>query len=131
MKFRGVQFDFDGALVKSMGDHLSAWQTVAKDDGVNVEPSEYFLNEGSAVHEIAGNFSGKKIEKHSHEYKVIIRKKEDPFVRQYRFELYPGVEKFLDELHVRNIPTGHVTAGLFDRITRTTPADFCPVSKHS
>lgn len=131
MKFRGVQFDFDGALVKSMGDHLSAWQTVAKDDGVNVEPSEYFLNEGSAVHEIAGNFSGKKIEKHSHEYKVIIRKKEDPFVRQYRFELYPGVEKILDELHVRNIPKGHVTAGLFDRITRTTPADFCPVSKHS
>ncbi len=131
MKFRGVQFDFDGALVKSMGDHLSAWQTVAKDDGVNVEPSEYFLNEGSAVHEIAGIFSGKKIENISDEYKVIIRKEEVHFVRHHRFELYLGVEKFLYKLHVRNMPPGIVTAGLFDRITRTTPADFCPVSKHS
>ncbi len=131
MRLRGVLSNLYGTLVNSIEDHLSASQTVPKGYGVNVEPSEYFLNEGSAVHEIAGNFSGKKIEKHSHEYKVIIRKKEDPFVRQYRFELYPGVEKILDELHVRNIPKGHVTAGLFDRITRTTPADFCPVSKHS
>ncbi len=124
MRFRGVLFDFDGTLVRSMEDHLSAWQTVAKEYGVNVEPSEYFLNEGSAVHEIAGIFSGKKIDKGSEEYKEIIRKKEDHYVRHHQFSLYPGVEMLLKELQSQNIPMGIVTAGLFDRITRSTPADF-------
>ena len=36
-----------------MGNILSAWQTVPKDDGVIIELHEYFLNASSAVHEIA------------------------------------------------------------------------------
>ena len=122
--FRGVLFDFDGTLVRTMEDHLSAWQTVAKEYGIEVDPSQYYLREGSPVHEIAGIFSGRELEKTSAEFKEIIRKKEDHFVRNHRFEVYPGVEKFLDELQMRGVPAGIVTAGLFDRITRSTPREF-------
>ena len=92
--FRGVLFDFDGTLVRSMEDNFTAWQRVLGPFGIEIERDEYFPIEGTSVRRLAEIFLSKKprVDITPDE---LVQKKDAIYREIHKFSLYPGVTDVL------------------------------------
>ena len=121
---RAVLFDFDGVLAKTMEDTFNAWRSVMKTYGVEIQPEDYYPLEGMKVLKIPGELFGKYGKKVPVDPAQIVREKEEEYLKNHHFELYPGVIEILDQLKLKKIPTAVVTAALAERLKRSCPAGF-------
>lgn len=121
--FRGILFDFDGTLAGTMEDNYRAWQHVLHEAGADISREEYFLLEGMKLAEVARTLS----EKHGvtlPDYADMARRKEAYYADHHSFGLYPDVDRITAMLAKAGIPMAIVTAGHYDRIVRSAPAEF-------
>lgn len=122
-KAKAVLFDFDGVLAKTMEDTFKAWKAILKDYGVEIQPEDYYPLEGLKVYEIPARLFG-RYGREVPDPAEVVKKKESYYLKNYHFELYPGVLEFLDELLAKGVRTAVVTAALGKRLWRSCPAGF-------
>src|SRR3990167_6688927 len=121
--FKGILFDLDGTLVKTMEDHFKAWQAVLRKFNLEITPESLYKLEGMRLPEIPKklfeeyNFAPADPAK-------IVEEKEEYYLKNSKFELYSGVESFVDELISKKVLTGVVTAGLWPRVFSSIPQEF-------
>jgi len=122
-EIKGILFDFDGTLAKTMEDHYAAWKNTLLPLGIKLQPEEYFPFEGMTVHRIAQ----KVCEDYGLSFSLstdLIKKKEEYYLRNNSFSFYPGVEEMIIFFKKEGFKLGIVTAGLLDRIKKTVSEDF-------
>jgi len=122
-KFKGILFDLDGTLAKTMEDHLKAWQAVLKGYKIEITAADLYPLEGMRLQEIAKKLFEKK-NFQPPDADEIVRKKDEYYLKNHKLEFYPGVESFIDSLKRRKILIGMITAGLSERIQNSIPAEF-------
>lgn len=122
-KAKAVLFDFDGVLAKTMEDNFNAWRAALAEYGILIKPDDYYPLEGLKVLEV----SAKLFSRYGREVvnaAEVVQKKEAYYLKNNRFELYPGVLQLLDELRSKRIPIAVVTAALVSRLGRSCPPGF-------
>ena len=121
--YRGILFDFDGTLARTMEDNLEAWRAVTRKYGIDLKPDDYFPFEGLPMTEIAARFFTMN-GLNPPDVAQLVKLKDDWYLKNHRFSFYPGVEDLIDSLAQAKIPLGIVTAGLRDRLEKSVPGDF-------
>jgi len=53
MALKGILFDFDGVVVKSMEQHFDAWQKAFAEKDVHISADEFFIMEGQGIDTIS------------------------------------------------------------------------------
>ena len=116
-----VLFDLDGTLVNSMDLHYKCWCDVISQFGLSLDRNLFLKNEGMNIYklmqEITGFIDNDKIN-------ILIKEKDDIFIKNYKFNLFKGVEDIIIKFKSNNIRLGLVTASSTRRINQTIPIDF-------
>lgn len=120
---KGILFDFDGVLAKTMEDHFTAWKAALDSFGVNLKEEEYYPLEGMAVNEIAKRYCYNNNLNESCALRLV-QKKEEYYSQNHFFEFYPGVKELIGLLHSRGIKLGIVSGGLQQRIIQSASPSF-------
>ena len=122
-RIRGVLFDLDGTLIRSMEDHYRAWKQALSPFGYALSRQEYFRLEGLPVKEIARQYcelAGAPEVAHE----AVMREKERYYLANHRLRFYANAQSVVKMTRRRMIRSAIVTAGLKDRVVRSLPADF-------
>lgn len=122
-EFKAVLFDFDGVLGKTMEDNFNAWKSAVGDYGICIQPDDYYPLEGLKIQEVPAKLFERYGQKVMDPAEVV-RKKEEYYLKNNHFELYPGVIDLLDNLNAASIPIAVVTAALRARLTVCCPSGF-------
>jgi beta-phosphoglucomutase len=120
---KAVLFDFDGTLAKTMEDHFESWKRAMADYGVMIKPNDYYVLEGLRVFELPERFFKMYQTKPRDEGKIL-QNKEKYYLERHNFELYPGAKELIERLFQKKVPMGVVTAGLSERLAKSTPNGF-------
>lgn len=121
--FKGVLFDFDGTLARTMEDNLEAWRAVTRKYGIDLSPEDYYPYEGLPMQEIAARFFSTR-NLPVPDVTELLKSKDEWYLRNHRFAFYPGVEDLVDALAKGSVRMGIVTAGRPDRLVRSVPPAF-------
>ena len=121
--FRGILFDFDGTLARTMEDNLEAWRAVTQTYGIELKPDDYFPFEGLPMQEIAVRFF-RMNNLPAPDVDELVKLKDEWYLKNHRFSFYPGVEELIDVLAEGKVRMGIVTAGLRDRLEKSVPGGF-------
>ena len=116
---KGILFDFDGVLARTMEDNFHAWRRVFLEYGAEITEKEFYPLEGMRLAEIAVALCSTYGV--SADVQEICRKKEAYYKEHNSFSLYPGVEELLERLAAASIPLGVVTGARRERIEHTFP----------
>jgi beta-phosphoglucomutase len=115
MDVKGILFDLDGVVIKSMEQHLEAWQYAFKDFGVQVAAEDFYQLEGrgvkSVVDELAIRFKINPKAKSG-----IMAAKIKYYDDHFKPEFYDGLFSLLDYLKEHQIKMALVTGGSRDRV---------------
>lgn len=122
-RFKGILFDYDGTLARSMEDHFRSWQAVLAEKGIHITAEDYYPLEGMGLHEVAERFS-RTHALSADQLEDVMRRKKGHYLKTHRLEFYPGVESFITELHQAKIPMGIVTGSHRDQLKQSVPAVF-------
>jgi len=112
-------FDFDGVIGKTMEDNYRAWDAAFRGIGIVIDQNQYFLTEGMNTKGVAEMFLAYHGANSSLRDEVVSTK-ERYYLKNNRFEFYPGVLDLLQILSQR-FQLGLVSGAGFDRIKMTTP----------
>ena len=121
--YKGILFDFDGTLARTMEDNLEAWRAVTKGYGIDLKGDDYFPFEGLPMKEVAARFFTSK-GLTPPDVKDLVAQKDEWYLKHHQFSFYPGVEDLINSLARAKVPLGIVTAALRDRLERTVPQEF-------
>ena len=117
MDVKGVLFDLDGVLVKSMEQHLEAWQHAFKEWDADIRPEHFYQLEGRGVNavvkELTKRFGIDPALNHD-----LVEKKKEYYLKIFKAEFYDGLYDLLDYLKENNIPAAIVTGGDRDRVLK-------------
>ena len=115
MNYKGVLFDLDGVLIKSVEQHLEAWQHAFGHYKTTIEAREFYLLEGRGVKSVVEALTDKYGIDASLRQKIV-----DDKVKFYksifRPEFYDGIYSLLDMLKEKNIRMAVVTGAMRDRV---------------
>jgi HAD superfamily hydrolase (TIGR01509 family) len=115
MDVKGILFDLDGVVIKSMEQHLEAWQYAFRDFGVQVAADDFYQLEGrgvkSVVDELAVRFNIDAALK-----PAIMSSKINYYEDHFKAEFYDGLFSLLDYLKQNHIRMAIVTGGSRDRV---------------
>lgn len=123
MTLKGILFDFDGTLAKTMDIHYLAWQESMLPYGVSLAEEEYYPLEGMSTTEIAQLFC-EKYKINGKEIPFITKRKTEAYVRRAKVILYPGVSELLAQLKGKQLRLGIVTASVSEQLQRSVPPLF-------
>lgn len=122
-ELKGVLFDCDGVLIKSMEDHFLGWKAAMKSIGVNLQEEDYYPLEGTPVSAIAKLYC-QRFNIDLDEFDKIAKFKEEHYLQHHKLQFYPGVQEIVRQLRDKSVKLAMVTGGELDRIKRTLPAPF-------
>lgn len=124
-KVKGILFDFDGTLAKTMEDLLAAWQHAFRQYDIEIQKDDYFPLEGMEMVLIAKTLAGKhNLSLLEEEFTEIVKKKEKYYLEHHSFSFYPGVVELIEKLYSEGIIMGLVTASSREKLEKTVPAAF-------
>jgi beta-phosphoglucomutase len=107
---RGILFDFDGVIVKSMEDHFRGWKQVFSEFGIDLHQEDLYLLEGQGVRSVALQMMRKYgIPDSKLEY--IISKKKAIYEKIKNVRIYDGLEPIIHYLAQNGFKLGVVTGG--------------------
>ena len=121
--FKGVFFDFDGVIGKTMEDNFRAWKDALARFDMPLGKEEYFLLEGINAGELAGRFlklHGKK----RPDPAELVRLKEEYYLQNNKFALYDGAVKTIDALKTEGFLLALVSAANSARLAKTLPREI-------
>jgi beta-phosphoglucomutase len=117
MKFtvQGVLFDLDGVVLKSMEQHLQAWQFAFDQIGLHLSKEEFYKLEGRGVRSVVDELA-KKYRLSAELKPGIIEAKMAYYNRIYKPEFYAGLFELLELLKKKVIKTAIITGANRARI---------------
>ena len=122
---KGVFFDLDGTLIKSMQIHYLGWKTVLLEHDIELRKLDFFLDEGTKLESLI-----KKIFKNNSKkinnilIKNLIKNKNNHYLQNYKTVFYPGVLSLINYLKYNKIYLSIVTAGTKSRVKKSLPSKF-------
>jgi len=119
MNCDAVIFDFDGVIGKTMEDNYRAWDTAFRKIGIVIDQELYLATEGMSTKGVAEMFLAQHGANSSYRDEVV-RTKERYYLKNNRFEFYPGVIELL-EIFSQRFQLGLVSGAGFDRLKMTMP----------
>lgn len=120
---RGVLFDLDGTLIRSMEDHYRAWKHALSVIGYPLQRQEYFPLEGLPVKEIARQYCELAGAPES-AIESVMREKERHYLDHHRLRFYANARDVVKLARKKKMLSAIVTAGLKERVERSLPEDF-------
>lgn len=118
MMIKGVLFDFDGVVVKSMEDHYKGWRKVFEKYGIQLQKHDLYLLEGQGVRSVAEQMA-QKYDLPLKELDTIIQEKKIIYEKIKKLEIYDGLLNVLQYLYSKKISLGIVTGGDKKRVLET------------
>ena len=118
-----VIFDFDGVIGDTLVDNFYAWQKCLMTFDIQIKPIEYYLLEGMGRFEIARHF----IKKHGinpSKENEIVELKEENYIQNNKFRIYPHILAIFDLLDKHNIKKGLVTGASRARLYKYMSTDI-------
>ncbi len=115
-KKKGILFDFDGVVVKSMEQHFEAWKKAFAEMGVEITADEFFILEGQGIHTISHKI-GKDHGLTPEQVEKIKDRKMNYYNQYMTIEFYDFFDEMLQALKSRQIPMGIVTGGVRSRVS--------------
>ena len=107
-RLQGVLFDLDGVVLKSMDQHLQAWQYAFNQVGLKISAQEFYELEGRGVRwvteELATRYNLDSALK-----ALITKTKMDYYNQIYKPEFYPGLFELLTLLKKKHIKTAIIS----------------------
>lgn len=120
---KGILFDLDGTLIKSMEHHYEAWKRAMAGFGVVITGDDYYPLEGMNTLEIAKKFCREHGLEESNS-STIVKKKEQYYLNGGLTNFYDGVEELITSFHSKGILLGIVTASDYQGMQKLMPAGF-------
>ncbi len=120
---KGILFDFDGVVVKSMEQHFEAWKKAFAEMGVTITADEFFILEGQGIHTISHKI-GKDHGLTPDQVEQIKQRKMTYYNRFMTIEFYDYFKDMLAGLKQRGIPMGIVTGGARERVGKIVKKYF-------
>lgn len=120
---KGVLFDYDGTLAKTMFKHYKAWKYALKEFNIDIKKKDYYLLEGNSLSSLPELITKKKISKNKIDNLVLIKKKkfkEDINKTYY----YKNTLNILSYLKKNKIKIGLVTSSHYDQILKSSNRKF-------
>jgi len=117
LSIKGILFDFDGVVVKSMEQHFAAWQKAFAEKGVRITQDEFFILEGQGIYTIS-SLLGKQHGLSDEDIDYVRERKLNYYNQFMTIEFYDYFPEMLARLHNKNIPMGIVTGGVRARVTK-------------
>lgn len=122
---KGLLFDFDGTLARTMEDLLAAWQYAFRPYGIEIKKEDYFPLEGVEMLKIAKTLAGRyNLSWSEQEFSQLVELKEKYYLKHHSFSFYPGVIELIDALYGKGISLGIVTASSRQKLEKTVPTAF-------
>jgi len=110
-------FDFDGVLVNSLTYHIQAWQEEFSKLGIQIDPNDVYLREGSRASAIGrALFEKADIRISEMDLEKFIAKKRKRYAEITQAGLMPGARELLLELKRRGLKIGLVTGSVWENI---------------
>lgn len=101
--FKGVLFDLDGVILDTEGIYTKFWDAVEERYPTHI-PNFSSVIKGSNLYEILhDNYD-------DDETRALVTEMLDEFQRDMKYEFFPGVESFINELNAAGIPACIVTS---------------------
>ncbi len=123
MDVKGVLFDLDGVLVKSMEQHLEAWQYAFKEWDAEIRPEHFYQLEGRGVKSVVEELV-KRFGLDPSLQPILMEKKIKYYNSIFKPEFYDGLFDLLDFLKEQKIPIAVVTGGDRDRVRKLLDTYF-------
>ncbi len=123
MTAKGILFDFDGVVVKSMEQHFAAWQKAFAEKGVQITPDDFFPLEGQGIYTISQKI-GREHGLSDAEIDQVRERKVNYYNQFMTIEFYDYFTDLLKHLHTRQVPMGIVTGGTRQRVTKIVEQYF-------
>lgn len=115
MSFKGILFDFDGVVVKSMEQHYEAWRRAFAEEGAHIRKEDFLLMEGQGLEAISAQIASRH-QVAAGAVRRALEKKVIYYNEKLKIEFYPYFKTFLQNLVSKNIPLGIVTGGNRPRV---------------
>jgi len=110
-------FDFDGVLVNSIAYHIQAWQEEFSKLGIQIDPNDVYLREGSRASAIGrALFEKAGIQISEKQLDDFIAKKRKRYAEITQAGLVPGARELLLEIKRRGLKIGLVTGSVWENI---------------
>ena len=93
---------------------------------IDLAPEDYYPLEGTNVYELAKKLFGLHNLNGCNE-KELVNNKEEYYLNNHKFVLYPGVVELLNVIKLNNIKLGLVTASLRKTLNNTAPLKFLKI----
>lgn len=117
MKVRAILFDLDGVILKSMEQHLEAWQFAFKKYGIHVKKEEFYQLEGRGVKAVVQELT-RIYNIDTKLAPLIMEDKINYYDKIYKAEFYDGLFDLLAYLQDNKIKMAIVTGGSRNRVKR-------------
>lgn len=122
---RAALFDFDGVLVDSMGYHVRAWKEVFSEYGVEVNPREVLLREGSRSQGVAwGIVDDHKLDISPEVLQDLVQRKQQIYRANTCAAVQPGADRLLQTLKEAGLKLGLVTGSTADNVREVLSEDM-------
>ena len=115
VNIKGILFDLDGVLVKSMEQHLAAWQYAFRNFNIEIKAKDFYQLEGRGVKSVVADLTAR--------YGLdpdlgpqIARTKISRYKEIFKAEFYEGLFPLLDFLKENKIKMAVVTGGDRNRV---------------
>ncbi len=122
---KGVFFDLDGTLIKSMHFHFHGWKKVLSKYNINITKQDFYEKEGTKLQELLKFFFNKNNKSfNTNLLEDLINKKNKYFIENNKVIFYPGVTSLIRYLNKKKIYTSIVSAGSRTRIINSISNEF-------
>ncbi len=116
MALKGILFDFDGVVVKSMEQHFDAWQKAFAEKSVHITADEFFIMEGQGIDTISQKI-GADHGLSTEDVRWIKQRKVNYYNQFMTIEYYDYFMILLNNLVSKGVPMGIVTGGTRERVS--------------
>ncbi len=113
---KGILFDFDGVVLKSMEQHFTAWKKAFAVLNIEIKPDDFLPLEGRGVY-IISNILGKHYGLSENDISQVIKRKIKYYNDNLHVEFYEGFHELLEYVIQKKIIRGVVTGGNRDRVS--------------
>jgi beta-phosphoglucomutase len=120
---KGILFDFDGVVVKSMEQHYEAWSNALAEKGCSVSKEEFFMLEGQGIKVIADAI-GQKFNLSEADKEEVGERKSFYYKQIKNLEFYPYFFDLLKVLKKHALKMGVVTGGAKSRVSSVVENHF-------
>jgi beta-phosphoglucomutase len=118
-KIDAVLFDLDGVIIKSMEQHLEAWQFAFSKYGTRITAQDFYELEGRGVR-VVSEMLAEKFNLPLSLAPEIMRKKNEYYDKIARIEFYEGLLPLLEFLKSRNKKMAIITGSIRNRVQKLT-----------